>query len=166
MDIRYAPAALADIDEIWRFAADRWGVAVAKDYLRGLSALCDQLMSNPQLGRDISEVREGYRKISHRSHMIYLSLCRRSGRRYTNSAPEYGCRQPSHLAIKQPFSAQAQAGGEGQGHAAIIALGHLGQLALHDAIIFAKDMVFEERYLLVAVALEQQQSGTLFSGRT
>ncbi|GFG87209.1 MAG: type II toxin-antitoxin system RelE/ParE family toxin [Mycolicibacter algericus] len=76
MTVRYllSPAARADLEQIWDYTADRWGVDQAEEYLRELQYAIERLAANPRIGRTCDEIRPGYRKLSAGSHTLFYRL--------------------------------------------------------------------------------------------
>ena len=64
-------SAQADLKAIARFTQERWGVRQRNAYLKEIDQVFRSLAKNPMLGRACDEVREGYRKLPHGSHVIY-----------------------------------------------------------------------------------------------
>ena len=64
-------SAQADLKSIAKFTQDRWGVRQRNTYLREIDQIFRTLAKNPVMGRACDEVREGYRKFPHGSHIIY-----------------------------------------------------------------------------------------------
>lgn len=65
------PRAQADLDEIWDYTADRWGLDQAETYTRQLWKDIAAVAERPSLGRDCSGVRRGYRKYPSGSHVLF-----------------------------------------------------------------------------------------------
>jgi toxin ParE1/3/4 len=65
------PRAQADLDEIWDYTADRWGLDQAETYARQLWKDIELVADRPSLGRECSEVRPGYRKYPSGSHVLF-----------------------------------------------------------------------------------------------
>ncbi|THV16472.1 type II toxin-antitoxin system RelE/ParE family toxin [Rhizobium rhizophilum] len=65
------PAATADLDKIWDFTAESWGVEQADNYTDEIRATCTRLASGFLRGRPV-DVRQGYLKQSVGSHIIYF----------------------------------------------------------------------------------------------
>ena len=63
--------AKADLLEIGRYTQERWGREQRDRYLTILDTCFKQIASNPLLGKDCSDIRKGYRKLSVGSHVIY-----------------------------------------------------------------------------------------------
>ncbi len=64
-------SAQADLKSIAKFTQERWGVRQRNTYLREIDQVFRALAKNPVMGRACDEVREGYRKFPHGSHVIY-----------------------------------------------------------------------------------------------
>lgn len=67
-------AAYADLKAIARFTEDRWGSQQRTAYLKDVDGIFWALAKNPLMGRACDEVRKGYRKYSHGSHVIFYKL--------------------------------------------------------------------------------------------
>jgi toxin ParE1/3/4 len=63
--------AKADLKEIAKFTQNRWGSEQRSLYLQMLDVSFHQLAANPQKGRDCSDIRIGYRKMTAGSHVIF-----------------------------------------------------------------------------------------------
>ena len=68
------PRAQADLDEIWNYTADRWGLDQAETYTRQLWKHIQAVADNPSLGHECEEVRAGYRKYPSGSHVLFYRL--------------------------------------------------------------------------------------------
>jgi toxin ParE1/3/4 len=68
------PRAQADLDEIWDYTADRWGLDQAETYTRQLWKDIQTLADSPTLGRECNEVRPGYRQYPSGSHVLFYRL--------------------------------------------------------------------------------------------
>jgi toxin ParE1/3/4 len=68
------PRAHADLDEIWDYTADRWGLDQAETYTRQLWKDIATVADRPKLGRECPEVRPGYRKFPSGSHVLFYRL--------------------------------------------------------------------------------------------
>jgi toxin ParE1/3/4 len=67
----FAPLATRDIDGIWDYTADRWGVDQAEQYVGEIRDACNALLQNPDIGQDAVTVRTGYRKYRSGSYFIF-----------------------------------------------------------------------------------------------
>lgn len=69
-----SPAAQADLEQIWDYTYDRWGVDQAEAYLRELQHAIDRAAANPRIGRTCDEIRPGYRKLAAGSHTLFYRM--------------------------------------------------------------------------------------------
>jgi toxin ParE1/3/4 len=69
-----SPAAQADLDQIWDYTYDHWGVDRADDYLRELQRAVNSRADNPGIGRACDEIRPGYRKLAAGSHTLFYRV--------------------------------------------------------------------------------------------
>lgn len=67
-------AAKADLKAIGRYTETRWGRAQRNQYLAMLDGCFQDLAADPLKGRDCSDIREGYRKRSAGSHVVFYRL--------------------------------------------------------------------------------------------
>lgn len=74
LEMRLTPLARADLDGIWSFTREQWGVDQAEAYLLGLDTTMKILAGQPGLGRSIAEVRAGYFKFPTASHILIYRL--------------------------------------------------------------------------------------------
>jgi toxin ParE1/3/4 len=61
----------ADIETISEASLQQWGLISAEKYILGLHAAFQRLAAFPDLGRDASHIRRGYRKIETASHSVF-----------------------------------------------------------------------------------------------
>jgi len=69
-----SPAAQADLEEIWDYTHERWGVDQAEEYLRELQRAIERAAANPRIGRACDEIRPGYRKLAAGSHTLFYRV--------------------------------------------------------------------------------------------
>lgn len=69
-----SPAARADLDEIWDYTCQRWGIEQAEDYLRQLQRSIERAADDPRIGETIDQVRPGYLKLASGSHVVFYRL--------------------------------------------------------------------------------------------
>lgn len=70
----FRPAAAADLDEIWDYTADRWGIDQAERYIGAIRDICAALARGEATGRDASDIRPGYRRALCGRHLIFYRL--------------------------------------------------------------------------------------------
>lgn len=68
------PRAQSDLDAIWNYTANRWGLEQAETYTRQLWSRIQAVAANPSLGRECDEVRAGYRQYPSGSHILFYRL--------------------------------------------------------------------------------------------
>jgi toxin ParE1/3/4 len=66
-----SPRAQADLDEIWDYTVDRWGLDQAETYTRQLWKDIAIVANRPSLGRECNEVRQDYRMYPSGSHVLF-----------------------------------------------------------------------------------------------
>jgi toxin ParE1/3/4 len=69
-----SPAARADLEQIWDYTCDRWGVDQAEKYAHEIQRAIERVVDNPEIGRACDEVRPGYRKHAVGSHTLYYRI--------------------------------------------------------------------------------------------
>ncbi len=70
----YSPAALADLDQIWRYSAESWGEERADIYLAAIRDTLLLLSHNPGLARNAGDIRPGLMKYGAGSHVLYFRV--------------------------------------------------------------------------------------------
>ena len=68
------PLAQSDIEDIWDFTVDRWGLAQAERYVRQLQRTLEGVAEHPRQGRACDDIRPGYFKIGSGSHLVFYRL--------------------------------------------------------------------------------------------
>lgn len=66
------PRAVRDIEQIWDYSAERWGVAQAERYVRAIRDICAMVASGELSGTDASDVLPGYRRIRSGRHVVFF----------------------------------------------------------------------------------------------
>ena len=74
IELELTRSAEQDLKAIARHTERRWGIRQRSIYLKELDQALRSLTRNPFIGRACDEVREGYRKLSHGSHVIYYKV--------------------------------------------------------------------------------------------
>ena len=69
-----SPAAQNDLDDIWDYTVNVWGVAQAEEYILSIRDACEALTEGRKQGRSIDEIRQGYRKLAVGSHFLFYRL--------------------------------------------------------------------------------------------
>ena len=66
--------ARADLEAIWVYTGEQWGVEQAERYLQGLFGCFEQLAANPRLGRERDDVKAGYRSFPQGRHVVFYLI--------------------------------------------------------------------------------------------
>ena len=72
MKVRVTHAARFDLEEIWRYSAEQWGVAVADNYIDRLSLRMAWLVGQPGLWRARPELGDRVHSFTETRHVIYF----------------------------------------------------------------------------------------------
>ncbi|MCP4185498.1 MAG: type II toxin-antitoxin system RelE/ParE family toxin [Hyphomicrobiales bacterium] len=67
----YSPTALNDIDSIYDYTFETWGLDQAEYYMRELHKACHGLAAGNTKGRSVGYIRQGYLKKPYGSHLIF-----------------------------------------------------------------------------------------------
>ncbi|TRO95962.1 type II toxin-antitoxin system RelE/ParE family toxin [Glycocaulis profundi] len=70
-DLRFTPAAIADLDGIWDYTARTWSPDQADEYVDQIHGACVGLASGDRVSQT-SDIRQGYRKARVSAHMIWF----------------------------------------------------------------------------------------------
>jgi toxin ParE1/3/4 len=68
------PRAQADLDHIWDYTTERWGVDQAETYTREIWQRIEKVAARPAIGQACSDIRAGYYKISCGSHFVFYRI--------------------------------------------------------------------------------------------
>jgi toxin ParE1/3/4 len=68
---RLTPAAQRDLSSIWDFTQERWDENQAEIYVSEIRAAIERVAVDPRRGRACDEIREGYRRYSVGSHLVF-----------------------------------------------------------------------------------------------
>jgi toxin ParE1/3/4 len=66
-----SPRAIRDLDSIWDYTEETWGIEQAERYVRDVRTACEGLASGRKQGRPAEDVRPGYRKLAAGSHFLF-----------------------------------------------------------------------------------------------
>ena len=72
--IRLSPKAEADLEDIWRFGAAEWSPVSADQYLDGLIAVFDLLLSMPMIARERTEFSPAIRIHPTGQHLVIYRI--------------------------------------------------------------------------------------------
>ena len=68
---RLSPAAQRDLSTIWDYTEERWDARQAETYIGEIRAAIVRIGEEPERGRACDEIREGYRRYSIGSHLLF-----------------------------------------------------------------------------------------------
>ena len=68
---RLTPAAQRDLSSIWNFTRESWDESQAEIYIFEIRAAIERIAAAPGRGRRCDEIREGYRRYSIGSHLVF-----------------------------------------------------------------------------------------------
>ena len=71
---RLAPRALADLDDIWRYAAETWSIGQADRFIDDLVRMFETMAAMPTLARERPEFKPPVRIHVHESHLIVYTI--------------------------------------------------------------------------------------------
>lgn len=71
--VTFSPAAIADIDSIWDYTAEIWGVDQADRYTDDIQSACEALAAGLKQGRTV-DVRDGYLKYAVGKHFVFFNM--------------------------------------------------------------------------------------------
>ena len=71
---RLAPLALADLDDIWRFSAEKWSIEQADRTIDDLAQMFETIATMPTLARERSEFKPPIRIHVPESHLIVYMI--------------------------------------------------------------------------------------------
>lgn len=71
--VTFSPAAIADIDGIWDYTAEMWGVDQAEHYTDDIRDTCNALAAGGKKGRSV-DVRDGYLKYAVGKHVVFFVM--------------------------------------------------------------------------------------------
>jgi len=74
LKIAHSAQAEADLLDIWLYTADEWNLTQADNYLTQLGRAIENLVEHPEMGKDRSELRAGYRSLRVNHHIIFYRL--------------------------------------------------------------------------------------------
>lgn len=73
-DFRLTPAALNDLESIWRYTAQQWGLTQAAHYIDQLNEVFEAIAQSPNLASPCDTIRPGYRRFQVERHAVYFRL--------------------------------------------------------------------------------------------
>ena len=76
MNAKYTLRQLAenDLEEIWLYTLQEWGIEQADNYIRALISRFTWLSEDPQVGKRRDDIKPGYFSFPEGSHVIFYKL--------------------------------------------------------------------------------------------
>ena len=74
-----SPQARGDLNAIWDYSAEHWGITQADRYVRLIAAACVALAAGRVTGRSADTIRAGYFRHTVGSHVLFYRARRRDG---------------------------------------------------------------------------------------
>lgn len=71
---RLSPNAKDDLERIWFYGLETWGVDAADRYIEGLFERFQEIAERPLLYQAVDEIREGYRRSVFKSDSIFYRI--------------------------------------------------------------------------------------------
>ena len=71
-EYRLSPAAARDMEAIWRYTYQRWGIEQANRYIDLLTVTFAELAKSPRSAPACDHIRRDYRRRSVQHHLIYF----------------------------------------------------------------------------------------------
>jgi toxin ParE1/3/4 len=68
---KFSNEAVKDLEEIWSYTKQKWSIVQADRYYNLIIDEIEFIASNPQQGRSIDYIKEGYRSTKVKSHIIF-----------------------------------------------------------------------------------------------
>ena len=64
----------SDLEKIWRYSFQTWGMEQADAYVTALVDRFDWLAENPQMGRNRDDIKKGYRCFPEGQHLVFYTV--------------------------------------------------------------------------------------------
>ena len=74
--LKIVNSSLAETDllDIWLYTAEEWSLVQADTYVAQIGKSIDRLLEHPELGKDRSDLRKGYRSLLINHHIVFYRL--------------------------------------------------------------------------------------------
>ena len=73
-EYRLSPAAVRDLEAIWTYSAQQWGIEQADKYIDALTAAFDELAHSPNMAPACDHIRSSYRRWVVERHNVYFQV--------------------------------------------------------------------------------------------
>ena len=74
MEFVFSKKALSDLEQIWLYSTERWGVSQADRYYQLILDEINYICKNIHSGKPMDHVRKGYRATKPKSHLIFYRV--------------------------------------------------------------------------------------------
>lgn len=74
MKYRISKEALVDLEKVWLHTFENWSAAQADRYFNLIMDKIECIAQTPELGKDCSDIREGYFRLRVKSHFIFYKI--------------------------------------------------------------------------------------------
>ena len=74
MEFVFSKKALSDLEQIWLYSTERWGVSQADRYYQLILDEINYICKNIHSGKSMDHVRKGYRATKVKSHLIFYRV--------------------------------------------------------------------------------------------
>ena len=64
----------SDLLEIWLYTAEEWNLGQADTYIAQIGRSVNKLIDHPELGKDRSDLRKGYRSLLVNHHIVFYRV--------------------------------------------------------------------------------------------
>ena len=69
-----SPLAETDLEKIWRYTAENWGIKQADKYILEIEDRMKLVGNDPTKGKPSDDIRTGYFRLSASSHMLFYTV--------------------------------------------------------------------------------------------
>lgn len=73
-EYRLTPAAERDLERIWAYTLEQWGIKQADRYIDFLTEAFDTLARSPRIAPTCEQIRPGYRRWAVERHTVYFRM--------------------------------------------------------------------------------------------
>ena len=73
-EYRLSHKATQDMEGIWRYIFEAWGIEQANDYIDRMIAALGELAEHPQRGQSVEHIRRNYRRTLVGRHVVYYTI--------------------------------------------------------------------------------------------
>ena len=74
MNYRIHQSVYDELEDIWQFSLESWGLEQADQYIRDIMARFQWLADNPQAGRQRDDIKPGYHCYPQGAHLVFYRI--------------------------------------------------------------------------------------------